>query len=133
MSKILVTGGLGYIGSHVTTLLLNKGINVICLDNLENSSKEVLNGIKTITRRKPIFKNFDIRDKNSLRILFDEHIDVEGVIHFAAYKSVEESVRKPLQYYQNNVGGLLNLIEILTDSLGVLFSLYQSVTTIPPL
>ena len=112
--KILVTGGLGYIGSHVTTLLLNKGINVICLDNLENSSKEVLNGIKTITRRQPIFKNFDIRDKNSLRILFDEHIDVEGVIHFAAYKSVEESVRKPLQYYQNNVGGLLNLIEILT-------------------
>ena len=121
--KILVTGGLGYIGSHVTTLLLNKGINVICLDNLENSSEEVLDGIKKITRRQPIFKNLDIRDKYSLRILFDEHIDIKGVIHFAAYKSVEESVRKPLQYYQNNVGGLLNLIEILTkEEIPLIFS-----------
>ena len=121
--KILVTGGLGYIGSHVTTLLLNKGISVICLDNLENSSEVVLDGIKTITKRQPIFKNFDIRDKNLLRILFDEHIDIKGVIHFAAYKAVEESVRKPLQYYQNNVGGLLNLIEILTkEEIPLIFS-----------
>ena len=112
--KILVTGGLGYIGSHVTTLLLKKGFEVICLDNLENSSEDVLDGINNITGKSPIFENIDIRDKSSLRILFDEHIDIKGVIHFAAYKSVEESHKKPLDYYQNNIVGLLNLLEFIS-------------------
>ena len=112
--KILVTGGLGYIGSHVTTLLLDKDFEVLCLDNLENSSEDVLDVINNITGKSPIFENIDIRDKSSLRILFDEHIDIKGVIHFAAYKSVEESHEKALDYYQNNIVGLLNLLEFIS-------------------
>ena len=113
--KILVTGGLGYIGSHVTTLLLDKDFEVLCLDNLENSSESVLDGINKITGKSPIFENIDIRDKSSLRILLDEHLDIKGVIHFAAYKAVEESHKIPLDYYQNNVVGLLNLLELISN------------------
>ena len=112
--KILVTGGLGYIGSHVTTLLLDKDFEVLCLDNLENSSESVLDGINKITGKSPTFENIDIRDKSSLRILLDEHVDIKGVIHFAAYKAVEESHKIPLDYYQNNVVGLLNLLELIS-------------------
>ena len=113
--KILVTGGLGYIGSHVTTLLLDKDFEVLCIDNLENSSESVLDGINKITGKSPIFENIDIRDKSSLRILLDEHLDIKGVIHFAAYKAVEESHKIPLDYYQNNVVGLLNLLELISN------------------
>ena len=105
--KILVTGGLGYIGSHVTALLLDKDFEVLCLDNLENSSESVLDGINKITGKSPIFENIDIRDKSSLRILLDEHLDIKGVIHFAAYKAVEESHKIQLDYYQHNIDGLL--------------------------
>ncbi|MFL2604005.1 MAG: UDP-glucose 4-epimerase GalE [Flavobacteriaceae bacterium] len=112
--KILVTGGLGYIGSHVTTLLLEKDFEVLCLDNLENSSESVLDGINKITGKSPVFENIDIRDKSSLKILLDEHADIKGVIHFAAYKAVEESHKIPLDYYQNNIVGLLNLLELIS-------------------
>ncbi len=108
--KILVTGGLGYIGSHVTTLLLEKSVDVISVDNLENSRIEVLDGIKEITGKQPIFKQLDIRDENALKNLFKDHTDIDGVIHFAAYKAVGESVKEPLRYYHNNIVGLLNLL-----------------------
>ena len=111
--KILVTGGLGYIGSHVTALALENDLDIICLDNLENSSKDVLDGIKKITGKEPTFIELDIREKKSLKNLFDEFNDITGVIHFAAYKSVEESVNKPIDYYQNNIVGLLNLLELI--------------------
>ena len=113
--KILVTGGLGYIGSHVTVLLLQKGVEVISVDNLDNSRIEVLKGIKEITNKEPFFENVDLRDKNQIQELFNKHVDIDGVIHFAAYKSVGESVDHPLVYYQNNVGGLLNLIKSLCE------------------
>ena len=112
--KILVTGGLGYIGSHVTALALENDFDIICLDNLENSSKDVLDGIKKITNKEPIFIELDIREKKSLKNLFDEFNDITGVIHFAAYKSVEESVNKPIDYYQNNIVELLNFLKLMT-------------------
>ena len=108
--KILVTGGLGYIGSHVTSLLLEQKIDVICIDNLDNSKFEVLDGINKITSKSPLFKNLDIKDKAKVECLFKEHDDIQAIIHFAAYKSVTESLEKPLSYYNNNIIGLLNIL-----------------------
>ena len=108
--KILVTGGLGYIGSHVTSLLLEQKIDVICIDNLDNSRLEVLDGINKITSKSLLFKNLDIKDKAKLECLFKEHDDIQAIIHFAAHKSVTESLEKPLSYYNNNIIGLLNIL-----------------------
>ena len=108
--KILVTGGLGYIGSHVTSLLLEQKIDVICIDNLDNSKFEVLDGINKITSKSPLFKNLDIKDKAKVECLFKEHDDIQAIIHFAAHKSVTESLEKPLSYYNNNIIGLLNIL-----------------------
>lgn len=109
--KILITGGLGYIGSHVTTVLLQNGIEAVVIDNLENSRIEVLDGIKSITGKLPIFRKIDVGDESEMNKLFEEFYDIEGVIHFAAYKSVSESVSKPLRYYNNNLGGLQQLLK----------------------
>ncbi|PWH09990.1 UDP-glucose 4-epimerase GalE, partial [Bacteroidetes bacterium SCGC AAA795-G10] len=108
--KILVTGGLGYIGSHVTSLLLEQKIDVICIDNLDNSKFEVLDGINKITSKSPLFKNLDIKDKAKVECLFKEHDDIQAIIHLAAHKSVTESLEKPLSYYNNNIKGLLNIL-----------------------
>ena len=108
--KILVTGGLGYIGSHVTSLLLEQKIDVICIDNLDNSRLEVLDGINKITSKSLLFKNLDIKDKAKVECLFKEHDDIQAIIHFAAHKSVTESLEKPLSYYNNNIIGLLNIL-----------------------
>ena len=108
--KILVTGGLGYIGSHVTSLLLEQKIDVICIDNLDNSRLEVLDGINKITSKSLLFKNLDIKDKAEVECLFKEHDDIQAIIHFAAHKSVTESLEKPLSYYNNNIIGLLNIL-----------------------
>ena len=108
--KILVTGGLGYIGSHVTVLLLEQNIEVLCIDNLDNSRLEVLDGINKITSKSPLFKNLDIKDKVEVESLFKEHDDIQVIIHFAAHKSVTESLEKPLNYYNNNIVGLLNIL-----------------------
>ena len=108
--KILVTGGLGYIGSHVTVLLLEQNIEVLCIDNLDNSRLEVLDGINKITSKRPLFKNLDIKDKVEVESLFKEHDDIQVIIHFAAHKSVTESLEKPLNYYNNNIVGLLNIL-----------------------
>lgn len=110
MKKILVTGGLGYIGSHTVVELQNEGFEVVIIDNLSNSSIEVLDKIISITGKKPEFLNIDLRDKNKVSAFFDAY-KIDGIIHFAASKAVGESVQLPLEYYENNIGSLLNLLQ----------------------
>ena len=121
--KILVTGGLGYIGSHVTVLLLEQGHEVICVDNLENSSIQVLEGIEAITGKKPHFEALNVCDESQMEHLFFEHSNLNGIIHFAAHKAVGESVSEPLKYYKNNIGGLFNVLKHSTkNSIPFIFS-----------
>ena len=109
--KILVTGGLGYIGSHTVVELQNEGFEVAIIDNLSNSSMDVLEGIESITGKKPVFEKIDLREKSKVQDFFLRHQDLEGVIHFAASKAVGESVEKPLLYYENNVGTLVYVLQ----------------------
>ena len=109
--KILVTGGLGFIGSHTVVELQNEGFDVIAIDNLSNSSIDVLDGIERITGKKPLFENIDLRDKSAVQNFFSRHQDVSGVIHFAASKAVGESVENPLLYYENNINSLVYLLQ----------------------
>jgi len=111
MGKILVTGGLGFIGSHTVVELQNEGYEVVIIDNLSNSSINVLDGIKAITGKQPIFEKFDLRDKPKVEDFFRKHQDINGVIHFAASKAVGESVEKPLLYYENNINTLVYLLQ----------------------
>ncbi len=110
--KILVTGGNGYIGSHTCVELLNSGYEVIVLDNLSNSKIEVLDKIKTITGKEVKFYEGNMIDKNILEKIFTEN-DIDAVIDFAAYKSVGESVQKPIEYYTNNVATVLVLLDVM--------------------
>lgn len=107
---ILVTGGTGYIGSHTVVDLQNKGHEVVIVDNLSNSNEKVLDGIEEITGKRPSFENFDLRDETKLQAFFSKYDAIEAVIHFAAFKAVGESVQKPLEYYQNNLVSLVNLL-----------------------
>jgi UDP-glucose 4-epimerase len=109
--KILVTGGLGFIGSHTVVELQNKGFEVVIIDNLSNSSREVLDGITKITGKKSEFIKMDLRDKADVIDFFKTHKEVSGVIHFAASKAVGESVEKPLLYYENNLGTLVYILQ----------------------
>ncbi|MCK5856108.1 MAG: UDP-glucose 4-epimerase GalE [Bacteroidales bacterium] len=109
--KILVTGGLGYIGSHTVVELQQSGYEVIIVDNLSNSRIEVLENIEKISGVKPNYENFDLSEANLCADFFRRNADIEGIIHFAAYKAVGESVEKPLEYYKNNIGSLLNIME----------------------
>ncbi|SMG06455.1 UDP-glucose 4-epimerase GalE [Arenibacter troitsensis] len=112
--KILVTGGLGFIGSHTTVELQNKGYEVIIIDDLSNSTEKVLDGIVAITGKRPIFEKMDLKDRSKVEDFFKRHQDVVGVIHFAASKAVGESVEKPLLYYENNIGTLVYLLKELS-------------------
>lgn len=112
---ILVTGGLGFIGSHTVVELQNEGFDVIAIDNLSNSSMEVLNGIERITGKKPIFENIDLREKAAVQNFFAKHTDISGVIHFAASKAVGESVENPLLYYENNINSLVYILQELQN------------------
>ena len=109
--KILVTGGLGFIGSHTAVELQNVGYDVIIIDNCSNSSTDVLDGIEAITGKKPIYENFDLREKAKVQDFFSRHTDIDGVIHFAASKAVGESVENPLLYYENNIGVLVYILQ----------------------
>ncbi len=109
---ILVTGGTGYIGSHTVVELLEKGEEVIIVDNLCNSSIDVLDKIEMITGKRPTFYEIDLLDKEKLEFVFKEH-KIESVIHFAGLKAVGESVKIPLTYYKNNITGTLNLCELM--------------------
>jgi UDP-glucose 4-epimerase len=114
--KILVTGGTGYIGSHTTVELIEKGYNVVIIDNLYNSEAAVADRIKQITGVKPELEVFDLCDKEKLFTFFEKHKDISAVIHFAAYKAVGESVNKPLDYYRNNLLSLVNILEAMKKS-----------------
>ena len=113
MQKVLVTGGLGYIGSHTVVALQERGYDVVIIDNLSNTTKQVLFNIEKITGKLPQFKELDLTNKNKLQDFFKEHHDISGVIHFAASKAVGESVEKPLHYYENNINALVNLLQLL--------------------
>ena len=122
--KVLVTGGLGFIGSHTVVELQNKGFNVVIIDDLSNSSEKVLDGIVAITGVKPAFEKIDLKEKSKVEDFFARHTDVQGVIHFAASKAVGESVEKPLLYYENNIGTLVYLLKELSkkDKASFIFS-----------
>ena len=109
--KIVVTGGLGFIGSHTVVELQNENFEVIVIDNLSNSSIEVLDGIERITGKKPLFEQIDLRDKTAVQDFFKKYSDVSGVIHFAASKAVGESVQNPLLYYENNINSLVYILQ----------------------
>ncbi len=113
--KVLVTGGLGFIGSHTVVELIENGNEVIILDNLYNSSLDVLDKLETLTKHKIKFYEVDILDKEGLDKIFKEN-EIDAVIHFAGYKAVGESVSKPLLYYQNNIIGSLNLYEAMIEN-----------------
>jgi len=110
MNKILVTGGLGFIGSHTVVELQNKGFQVVIVDNLSNSDISVLDRITKITGKKPEFHKMDLKNKDAVHAFFKEQ-KLDGVIHFAASKAVGESVKKPLKYYENNTVSLIYLLQ----------------------
>jgi len=111
MSKILVTGGCGFIGSHTIVDLIENGFDVISVDNNSNSTTDVLSGIEQITGNKITNYNYDLKDFAQTESLFINHPDIVGIIHFAAYKAVGESVAKPNEYYENNLFSLINLLK----------------------
>ena len=111
---ILVTGGAGYIGSHTAVELLDNGYDVVIVDNLVNSKAESVRRIEKITGKTPAFHQVDVCDEAALDKVFDAH-PITGTIHFAALKAVGESVAKPLEYYQNNLGGLLSVLKIMRE------------------
>jgi len=112
--KILVTGGTGYIGSHTVVELLNNNYEVVIFDNLSNSKEEVVDKIEMITGKRPIFVKGDLLNIEEIREVFEKY-DIDSVIHFAGLKAVGESVAIPVKYYENNIGGTLNLIKVMQD------------------
>lgn len=115
MSKILVTGGAGFIGSHTCVELLNAGYEIVVVDNLYNSSEKSLDRVRELTGKDFSFYPFDIRDKENMQKIFDDH-KIDACIHFAGLKAVGESCQKPLEYYDNNIGGTLALCEVMRDN-----------------
>jgi len=113
--KILVTGGTGYIGSHTVVELQQSGFDVVIVDNLSNSNIEVVTNIEKITGIKPNFEKFDLCDFEKTRKFFLKHHDIKGIIHFAAFKAVGESVEKPLDYYRNNLVSLINILDCMKE------------------
>ena len=110
--QILVTGGTGYIGSHTCVELLNRDFEVIIVDNLSNSKREVVDKIEKITNKKVKFYEGDVADNSLVNKIFSEN-KIDAVIHFAGYKAVGESVKYPLMYYHNNLETTLNLLEVM--------------------
>ena len=111
MKKILVTGGLGYIGSHVVVELQNNNFDVVIIDDLSNSSLDILDRIFKISGKKVLFEKIDLKEKKSVVDFFKRHDDIDGIIHFAASKAVGESVDNPLKYYENNIHSLVYLLQ----------------------
>lgn len=122
--KILVTGGTGYIGSHTTVELQERGYEVIIVDDLSNSTIEVIDQISRITGKRPLFEKFDLTDSEKTTEFFKIHHDIQAIIHFAAFKAVGESVEKPLMYYRNNLVSLINILQGMADHdiLDIVFS-----------
>lgn len=128
MRTILVAGGAGYIGSHTCVELLQAGYDVVVVDNLSNSSQESLNRVKKITGKSVKFYEADVADKEAMDKIFNEN-DIFGVINFAGLKAVGESVEKPLEYYQNNITGTLNMCEVMRKH-GVKNIIFSSSATV---
>lgn len=122
--KILVAGGTGYIGSHTTVELQNAGYEVVIIDDLSNSNRDVLDGIEKITGIRPEFIELDLKDKEATREALKAHPGIKGIILFAASKAVGESVQQPLKYYRNNIVTLLNLLDLMPEAgiEGIVFS-----------
>ncbi len=114
--QILVTGGTGYIGSHTVVELQKRGYEVIIVDNLSNSRREIIDNIEKITGIKPVLEVFDLEDRKKTSDFFKKYPDLKGVIHFAAFKAVGESVEKPLMYYRNNLVSLINILESMQEN-----------------
>jgi UDP-glucose 4-epimerase len=114
--KILVTGGTGYIGSHTVVELQAKGYEVIIVDNLSNSSIEVLDNLAKISKKKPLFEKYDLTDSEKTAAFFKLHNDIRAIVHFAAFKAVGESVEFPLMYYRNNLLSLVNILQGMIDN-----------------
>ncbi len=127
--KILVTGGTGYIGSHTVVELQNKGFEVLIVDNLSNSSAEIIDKIEKITGVRPALEVFDLGDREKTADFFKRNSDIMGVIHFAAFKAVGESVEKPLMYYRNNLVSLMNILESMKET-GVQNFVFSSSCTV---
>lgn len=128
MAKVLITGGAGYIGSHTALELLNAGYETVVYDNLSNSSKESLNRVEELTGKQVIFYEGDVLDKEKLTSVFKKE-NVDAVIHCAALKAVGESVRKPLEYYHNNIAGTLALMDVMRN-VGVKNIVFSSSATV---
>ena len=126
--SVLVTGGMGYIGSHAVVELLNYGKDVIIIDDLSNSKINVLDAIKELTNKSPKFYEINYLDKEKLREIFKES-NIEMVINFAGFKAVGESVAKPLMYYHNNIGGAINVLEVMQE-FGVKNFIFSSSATV---
>lgn len=122
--RILVTGGTGYIGSHTVVELQNSGYDVVIVDNLSNSSADVVDNIEKVSGIRPAFEKLDCLDLEGMDKLFTKYPGIKGIIHFAASKAVGESVQKPLLYYRNNLVSLINLLELMPKHgvEGIIFS-----------
>ncbi|MCH2207027.1 MAG: UDP-glucose 4-epimerase GalE [Lentisphaerales bacterium] len=129
MQKVLVTGGAGYIGSHTSLVLLEKGYEVVILDNLCNSSEESIRRVEKLTGKKITFYNVDLMDKEATLEVLNKEPNIDSVIHFAALKAVGESVQKPLIYYNNNISGTINLLECMQET-GVNNIVFSSSATV---
>ncbi len=126
--KVLVTGGMGYIGSHTCVEMIKAGIEPVILDNLYNAKSEVLDRIEALTQKRPVFYHGDIRDESLLDIIFKTE-KIDAVIHFAGLKAVGESVAKPLEYYDNNFNGTLTLVRAMRQA-GVKSIIFSSSATV---
>ncbi|HTE31455.1 MAG TPA: SDR family NAD(P)-dependent oxidoreductase, partial [Chryseolinea sp.] len=115
IKKILVTGGAGYIGAHTVVELINSGYETVIVDNLSRSDRTLLDGIGKITGKKLSFFEGDCADKEFLTSVFKKSAGISAVMHFAAYKSVSESVQEPLDYYRNNLGSLVTMLEVMKE------------------
>ncbi|WP_158797829.1 UDP-glucose 4-epimerase GalE [Pedobacter sp. L105] len=122
MGKILVTGGTGFIGSHTAVELISAGYDVILADDFSNSNPKILTQLETITGKKPEFIEIDLCDEAKVKELVAQHPEITGVIHFAAFKAVGESVQQPLKYYRNNFYSLINLITAFKGKIDLVFS-----------
>ena len=130
---ILVTGGMGFIGSHTAVELIEAGYDVVIVDDLSNSNIKVLDGIRAITGVAPAFEQVDLKDKDATENVFKKYPNIDGIIHFAASKAVGESVEKPLLYYRNNIISLVNLLELMPqyNVKGIIFSSSCTVYGLP--
>ena len=122
MKKILVTGGAGYIGSHTVVELFATGYEVVIIDDFSNSNPKILDQIEQISGKKPTCVKLDLCDENAVQLFAEAHQDISGIIHFAAFKAVGESVQQPLKYYRNNFYSLINLLTAYQSSINLVFS-----------